>query len=72
MRDEFLDGELFLHIDETKYVVERLRMDYNHYRPHSSLTYMTPAAFAELCRQAGCVRPYTPMPDEVETCAILS
>ena len=28
MRDEFLDGELFLHIDETKYVVERWRMDY--------------------------------------------
>jgi hypothetical protein len=29
MRDELLDGELFLHIDETKYVVERGRMDYN-------------------------------------------
>jgi putative transposase len=43
---EILDGELFLHIDETKYVVERRRMDYNHYRPRSSLSYMTPAGFA--------------------------
>ena len=33
MRDELLDGELFLHIDEMKYVVERWRMDYNLYRP---------------------------------------
>ena len=72
MRDELLDGELFLHIDETKYVVERWRMDYNHYRPHSSLGYMTPAGFAELCRQAGCVRPHTPVLEGVQDCGILS
>jgi len=72
MRDELLDGELFLHIDETKYVVERWRMDYNHYRPHSSLGYMTPAGFAELCRQAGCVRPHTPVLKGVQDCGILS
>ncbi len=72
MRDELLDGELFLHIDETKYVVERWRMDYNHYRPHSSLSYMTPAGFAELCRQAGCVRPQTSVLDGVRNCGILS
>jgi hypothetical protein len=53
MRDELLDGELFLHLDEMKYVVERWRMDYNHYRPHSSLGYLTPAGFAEQCRRAG-------------------
>jgi len=46
MRDELLNGELFLHLDERKYVVERWRMDYNHYRPHSGLDYMTPARFA--------------------------
>ncbi len=28
-------------------------MDYNHYRPDSSLARMTTAAFAELCRKAG-------------------
>jgi putative transposase len=72
MRDELLNGELFLHIDETKYVVERWRMDYNHYRPHSSLSYMTPAGFADLCRQAGCVRPHTPVLDGVQDCGILS
>ena len=72
MRDELLDGELFLHIDEMKYVVERWRMDYNHYRPHSSLCYMTPAGFAELCRQAGCIRPHTPVLDGVQDCGILS
>jgi len=52
MRDELLDGELFLHIDEVKYVVDRWRMDYNHYRPHSGMGYMTPAACAQLCRGA--------------------
>ena len=72
MRDELLNGELFLHIDETNYVVERWRMDYNHYRPRSSLGYMTPAGFAELCRQAGFARPQTPMLGVVQNCVIIS
>ena len=72
MRDELLDGELFLHLDEVKYVVDRWRMDYNHYRPHSSLGYMTPAVYAQLCRQAGCVRRYVSMPDEREVRETLS
>jgi len=72
MRDELLDGELFLHLEEMKYVVERWRMDYNHYRPHSSLSYMTPAGFAELCRQVGCIRPQTPVLNGVQDCGILS
>ena len=53
MRDELLNGELFLTLAELKYVVERWRMDYNHYRPHSSLSYQTPAAYAEQCRTLG-------------------
>jgi len=53
-------------------IVERWRMDYNHYRPHSSLGYMTPAGFAELCRQAGCIRLHTPGLDGVQDCGILS
>ncbi len=44
-----LDRELFLHIDELRYVADRWRLDYNHYRPHSSLDYMAPAAFAAMC-----------------------
>ena len=67
-RDELLNGELFLHIDELRYVVERWRMDYNHYRPHSSLSYMTPAEFAKLCVDVGCVR----VPKEVKSQEILS
>ncbi len=49
LRDELLNRELFLHIDELRYVADRWRMDYNHYRPHSSLDYTAPAAFAAMC-----------------------
>ena len=54
MRDELLDGEIFLTLAEMKYVVDRWRMDYNHYRPHSSLAYMTPAEFSRLCIETDC------------------
>jgi len=53
LRDELLNRELFLHIDELRYVVDRWRMDYNHYRPHSSLDYMAPAAFSAKCLEQG-------------------
>ncbi|MHC4060458.1 MAG: IS3 family transposase, partial [Planctomycetota bacterium] len=52
-RDELLNRELFLSIDELRYVADRWRMDYNHYRPHSSLDYMAPAAFAASCLEQG-------------------
>ena len=35
-----------MHVDELRYVADRWRMDYNHDRPHSSLGYMAPAAYA--------------------------
>lgn len=38
--------ELFSSIDALRYVAGRWRMDYNHYRPHSSLNYMSLAASA--------------------------
>ena len=50
LRDECLNGELFLSLAEARYVVDRWRMDYNHHRPHSRLNWMTPAAFATRCR----------------------
>ena len=53
LRDELLNRELFLHIDELRYVADRWRMDYNHYRPHSSLDYMAPAAFAAMYLEQG-------------------
>ena len=53
LRDELSNRELFLHIDELRYVADRWRMDYNHYRPHSSLDYMAPAAYASRCLEQG-------------------
>ena len=53
LRDELLDRELFLHIDELRYVENRWRMDYNHYRPHSSLDYMAPVT---ICIEQGISR----------------
>ena len=46
LRDELSKGELFLYFDELRYVADRWRMDYDRYRQHSSLDYMTPVAFA--------------------------
>ena len=71
LRDEFLNRELFLHIDELRYVANRWRMDYNHYRPHSSLDYMAPAAFATKCLEQGSATLRLPQ-DKKDTCDILS
>ena len=71
LRDEFLNRELFLHIDELRYVADRWRMDYNHYRPHSSLDYMAPAAFAASCLEQGSATLHLPQDKENE-CEILS
>ena len=49
VRDELLARELFLSLEEARWVIDRWRLDYNQYRPHSSLDYQTPAAFAASC-----------------------
>jgi putative transposase len=52
-RDECLSLEWFRSRAEAKVVIERWRRHYNEVRPHSSLDYMTPAAFAaQTARQA--------------------
>ena len=71
LRDELLNRELFLHIDELRYVADRWRMDYNHYRPHSSLDYMAPAAFAAKCLEQGSATLRLPQ-DKENMCDILS
>ena len=71
LRDEFLNRELFLHIDELRYVVDRWRMDYNHYRPHSCLDYMAPAAFATKCLEQ-CSATLRLAQDKENMCDILS
>ena len=49
LRDELLNRELFYSVSEAKVLAEDWRLDYNHHRPHSSLDYKTPAAFAATC-----------------------
>lgn len=46
LRDELLNAELFADVMHAKAHADRWRNDYNHRRPHSSLKYLTPAAFA--------------------------
>jgi len=58
LRDECLNGELFLNRVEMQYVVDRWRQDYNQHRPHSMLRWQTPGAFAARCR--GRRRPWVP------------
>ncbi len=46
LRDECLNSELFLSLQEARVVVEDWRMEYNTIRPHSSLGRIPPAAYA--------------------------
>ena len=48
-RDELLNGEPFLGMENARCVIDRWRLDYNHRRPHSALDYQTPAVFAANC-----------------------
>ena len=53
LRDEILRREIFYSVKEAKVIVEDWRLDYNNHRPHSSLGYMTPAAYATSCNLPG-------------------
>ncbi len=46
VRDELLSLEVFQTVAEAQMQATRWRLEYNHRRPHSSLGYKTPAAFA--------------------------
>lgn len=48
LRDECLNTNWFLSLDDARDKIETWRMDYNEYRPHSSLNYKTPSDFAKL------------------------
>lgn len=48
-RDECLNAHWFLSLKDAAEKIERWRIEYNHYRPHSSLNDMTPAEYVEKC-----------------------
>jgi len=48
VRDELLNVEEFHTLREAQIIVEAWRIEYNTYRPHSSLGGLTPAAYAKL------------------------
>lgn len=46
LRDELLNAEVFADVREAKALAAAWKNEYNHRRPHSSLGYVPPAAFA--------------------------
>ena len=46
MRDELLNESLFIDLDQARQLIGAWVTDYNTARPHSSLGYKTPAAYA--------------------------
>lgn len=45
-RDECLNANWFMSLEDAREKIELWRTDYNEFRPHSALTYLTPADFA--------------------------
>jgi putative transposase len=50
LRDELLNAELFLDINDARLKLEAWRRDYNGNRPHSALGNLTPSEFADQVR----------------------
>jgi len=48
LRDELLNRELFYTLKEAKVLIEKWRLEYNTFRPHSSLNYLPPAPEARV------------------------
>jgi transposase InsO family protein len=69
LRDELLNCEEFANLSEARWFAQRRLHEHNEERPHSSLGYMTPSAFAAACansvRATPSLRPHTRKPEEV-------
>ncbi|RMH13790.1 MAG: hypothetical protein D6698_13540 [Gammaproteobacteria bacterium] len=46
---ELLNRELFLSLDEARYVLDEWWNEYNHHRLHGGIGWQTPAAYAAMC-----------------------
>ena len=45
IRDECLNENVFVSLAHARHLIEAWRVDYNNFRPHSSLNYQTPTAY---------------------------
>jgi len=68
LRDELMNGNEFANLQEARWFARQRQDYYNHRRPHSSLGYLTPAAFAARCGAAStpvesslCAQPQAPL-----------
>jgi putative transposase len=52
-RDECLNSHWFLSLDDAREKIEQWRVEYNEYRPHSSLNNLTPIEFRDWHLEAG-------------------
>jgi putative transposase len=57
LRDEFLSLEVFDNLAAARSLTAAWKQDYNHHRPHSSLGYLTPTAFAAACAASASAAP---------------
>jgi len=68
IRDECLNEHWFASLAEARRILAAWKEDYNHVRPHSSLGYQTPVAFAARAQGAAFAKPE---PAPAAPCAIL-
>lgn len=66
VRDEFLEMNYFAAVKEAQQLANTWKEHYNTKRPHSSLNYLPPQQFAELCLASGCasLRSAPPVPKQ--------
>jgi transposase InsO family protein len=57
LRDELLNCEEFANLAEARWFARRRQQEHNEERPHSSLGYQTPAAFAAACAASAQAEP---------------
>lgn len=53
LREECLNEHVFISLDDARRKIEEWRIEYNRERPHSSLGYLTPEAFAARAENLG-------------------